>query len=97
MKALFTVAILVLTFVQSARADEVRHFELCGVPTLPYGCNEDVCVTRLKTELGVYELSVDSDSLLRTSDLVAIAKSGGVQCFYGYQIERTFKVERFAD
>ena len=97
MKSLIAIAVLSLSLAQVAMADDLRRVDICGVPTLPYGCDADVCMLKFETNYGEYDLSADSDSLITTRSLIAMARAGGVQCFHGYELGRTFKVVDYAE
>ncbi len=97
MKSIFAPLLLVLTMSLPAMASGPTHADLCGVPTTPYGCNEDICVIQLRTTLGNYYLHADSQSLFTTDSFLSMAKAGGVQCFTGYIIDKTYFAQGFAD
>jgi hypothetical protein len=97
MKSGLALASLVLTYSLSAFAGGPSHYDLCGVPVTPYGCDADVCILELHTSSGNLSLQADSESLITRNSLLNMARVGGVQCFSGYQLDNTYFVEGFAD
>ena len=90
MKKLVSIILISIGFHASAQ-------ELCGVPVLPYGCDVDDCTVEVQTRTGSIQVRVDSDSLIRQSDLVNMARAKGTQCFEGYVQGGMFTITGFAD